>query len=132
MRIEVRGRGFDVSLALGSYAERRALFAFGRFAPRIEGVSVLLSDTNGPRGGIDKECQLRARLRPSGALRVAEQDADMYAAIDRASERMARTMARELARRRAPRSTLPGSAWSERARRGGRVGARGESRRRDR
>lgn len=106
MRIEVKGRGFDVSLALGSYAERRALFAFGRFSHRIERVSVLLSDTNGPRGGIDKECRLLVRLRPSGTLRVAEQDVDMYAAIDRASERMARAVARELARRRGPRSTL--------------------------
>jgi ribosomal subunit interface protein len=109
MRIEVRGRGLEVGPALSSYAERRALFAFGRFSPRIEGVSVRLSDTNGPRGGIDKECRLTARLRPSGALCVAEQDADMYAAIDRASERMARAVARELARRRGPRPTLDGT-----------------------
>lgn len=109
MRIDVRGRNCDVSLALSSYAERRALFAIGRFSPRIEGVSVRLSDANGPRGGIDKECHLVARLRPSGGLRVAEQDADMYAAIDRATERLARAVAREIARRREPRRLSGGS-----------------------
>ncbi len=109
MRIDVRGRGCEVSLALSSYAKRRALFAIGRFSPRIEGVSVLLSDANGPRGGVDKECRLVARLRPSGGLRVAERDADMYAAIDRATERLARAVAREIARRREPRR-LSGAA----------------------
>jgi ribosomal subunit interface protein len=108
MRIDVRGRGCEVSLALGAYAERRALFAMGRFSPRIERVSVTLSDANGPRGGVDKECQIVARLRPSGGLRVEEQDVDVYVAIDRATERLARAVAREIARRRESRRPLGG------------------------
>jgi len=108
MRIEVRGRGFEVGADLGGYAERRALLAMSRFASRIETLSLRLADTNGPRGGVDKECQIVARLRPSGALRVAEQDADIYAAIARASERLARAVARELARRREPRPAQVG------------------------
>jgi ribosomal subunit interface protein len=108
MRIEVRGRGFELGAALGEYAERRSWFAMGRFAPRIEGLALRLSDANGPRGGTDKRCQIVARLRPSGALRVAEQDADLYAAIDRASERLSRVIAREIARRRQSRTRPDG------------------------
>lgn len=109
MQIDVRGRGFEVRPALGAYAERRALFAVGRFSPRIERLSIRLADANGPRGGVDKECQLEARLRPAGELRVAERDTDMHAAIDRATERLGRAVAREIARRREPRWLPSGS-----------------------
>ena len=37
--------------------------ALQRFGPRITRVDVRFRDVNGPRGGIDKECEIRAHLR---------------------------------------------------------------------
>jgi ribosome-associated translation inhibitor RaiA len=105
MRIEVRNTEREEE-GLGGYAARRTLFAVSRFSPRIDLVAVRLADTNGPRGGVDKECRIVVRLRPHGRLRVIERDASMHAAIARAADRLARAVAREIARRREPRHPL--------------------------
>lgn len=105
MRLEVGGRRLQGD-GLGEFVERRILFALSRFSPRIDLVAVRLTDTNGPRGGVDKECRIVVRLRPHGRLRVVERDGDMHAAIGRAAERMARAVAREIDRRREPRRRL--------------------------
>lgn len=99
MRVEVRGRGVSASTALREHAGRRLRFALGRFGARVARVSARLADVNGPRGGVDKECRLAARLQPAGELVVSERDADLYAAIDRAASRLGRAVSRELGRR---------------------------------
>lgn len=106
MRIDLRGRPFDVTGALRAHVERRLLFALGRFGARLATVQARLDDLNGPRGGVDKRCRLRARL--SGGLNVAieEVDLDMYVAVDRACERLGRGVARAFDRQRVPRARL--------------------------
>lgn len=100
MTIDVRSRPFELTPALGGHVERRLRFALGRFSTRVETVRVRVEDANGPRGGIDKACRLRVRLRGAAPVRVEETDADVYVAIDRAALRLARGVARELDRRR--------------------------------
>ena len=100
MRIYVRSRGFELTDALRVHAERRLLFALGRFGTRLQSVTVRMDDVNGPRGGADKRCQIAARLAPYGAVRVEELDGDLYGAIDRAADRLDRAVAREIERRR--------------------------------
>jgi ribosomal subunit interface protein len=107
MRIELRGLGFAATAALERHAERRLLFALGRFAERLEDVAVRFEDVNGPRGGVDKRCRVVARLRPAGALRIEEHGEDLYLAIDRAADRIGRAVGRELARRRSLRRGVP-------------------------
>jgi len=100
MRIEVRGHGFEIERELSGYAERRLLFALTRFSRRIEVIRARLSDMNGPRGGVDKECRLAAVVAPVGEILVVERDADMRAAIDLGADRLARAVARKVGRRR--------------------------------
>jgi len=100
MRIHVRSRGFELTDALRAHAERRLLFAVGRFGRRLQSVTVRIDDVNGPRGGADKRCQILARLTPWGDVRVEERDGDLYAAIDRATDRLDRAVARAMERRR--------------------------------
>ena len=100
MRIHVRSRGFDLTNALRAHAERRLLFALGRFGRRVQSVMLRMDDVNGPRGGADKRCQIVARLVPWGDVRVEEPDGDLYGAIDRAADRLDRAVAREIERRR--------------------------------
>jgi ribosomal subunit interface protein len=100
LRIHVRSRGLELPDALRTHAERRLLFALGRFGRRVQSVMLRIDDVNGPRGGADKRCQIVARLSPWGDVRVEELDGDLYAAIDRAADRLARAVAREMERRR--------------------------------
>jgi ribosomal subunit interface protein len=100
MRIRLRGLGFETTPAIEEHTERRLRFAVGRFSDRIEDVTVRFEDVNGPRGGVDMACRVVARLRPGGAVRVEEREADLYSAIDRAADRIGRALRRELSRRR--------------------------------
>jgi ribosomal subunit interface protein len=103
MRIEIRGN-VDLTTALGQYVERRVQVALGRFTKRLPLITVRLMDDNGPKGGVDKRCQVLMTVPPSTALRVEESHADLYTAIDLATDRAVRAVIRELGRRRAKRT----------------------------
>jgi len=59
---------------------------------------MLLSDINGPRGGVDKRCQLRIVLAGMPDVVIQDTEANLYVAIDRASNRAGRTLVRKLDR----------------------------------
>jgi ribosome-associated translation inhibitor RaiA len=99
MHLEIRAR-LGLSEALKRTIERRMAFALGRFGARVSAVTVWLSDVNGPRGGVDKACQVQVALAGGPPVRVEDRDADLYAAIARAADRVGRAVARDLARRR--------------------------------
>jgi len=96
MRIEFRGLKSAAAEEYRSHAERRLRFALGRFAGRIDRVLVHVSDTNGPRGGLDKQCRVRARLRHGQEALVGDVDENWGVLIDRASARLGRSVARLL------------------------------------
>ncbi len=97
MKIQIRGRQFEITEALRAHGERSLEFALGRFRSRIAGVTALLLDVNGPRGGIDKCCRLVVRLRPNGIVCLEELAGDAYAAVERAAGRAGSAVARRLA-----------------------------------
>jgi ribosomal subunit interface protein len=103
MRIDIRGN-VDLSAALERYVERRLLVALGRFSRRLPAATVRLVDENGPKGGVDKRCQILLPMPPSSPLLVEESHADLYAAIDNAADRASRAVTREIGRRRARRA----------------------------
>ena len=72
MRIQVRA-GIEAGRALHEAAQRRLRFALGRFDRRIDGVRVRFHDVNGPRGGVDQECQVTVRLGRPAELVVVEE-----------------------------------------------------------
>ncbi len=94
MRILVRHEsGFPTSAIDLVY--KRLEFALGRFAGRLGTLNVRLKDLNGPRGGLDKHCQIAVRLeRPRRVIVIEEVDAEPEAAISRAAERASRAVAR--------------------------------------
>ncbi|MEW5966138.1 MAG: ribosome-associated translation inhibitor RaiA [Pseudomonadota bacterium] len=100
MHIDIRAQGFPLTEALREHAGRRIAFALSRFHDRMERVAVRLADDNGPRGGVDKRCQVRVHLRGLPEVVITEMSEDIYAAIDRAADRAGRTLARRLARQR--------------------------------
>lgn len=105
MHIVLRTKGLRPTHELLIHAQRRLSFALSRFSARIRHVRVLLSDENGPRGGVDKACRLEIALAHRGRLRIEDLGSDANAVIDRACERAARAVARTLARRITRRRT---------------------------
>lgn len=99
MRITMRGRGVEVSEDLRDHAARRIGFALDRFAPEVTAVDVLLHDPNGPRGGIDKRCQVTVRGRRGWEVRAGVDATDVFRATDGAVDRVARAVVRALERR---------------------------------
>lgn len=106
MQISISGDHLVGATDLGEYVERRLSFALGRFAPAIAHVSVGVRDSNGPRGGNDKHCQIVIKLRTAGSksITVDDTDADLRAAVTRASNRAGRCVARAIERRRSKRT----------------------------
>ncbi len=98
MQISIRSRNFSLTDSLRNHASKRLRFALSRCSDHIRRVVMQLSDINGPRGGIDKRCQLRLVLDGMPDVIINDVEADMYTAIDRAADRAGRTLARKLER----------------------------------
>lgn len=96
MQIEICGRDIKVSERLRDYIERRVRFALERLARPIRRVRVQLRDLNGPRGGVDKSCQVRIALAPAATLVVEHRSATAYAAVDSALDKAAISIVRRI------------------------------------
>ncbi len=100
MRIHVYARNVRVTPSLLEFIERRLGFALGRFASRVSKVVVRLGDLNGPRGGVDQQCRIEARLVASARKTTQGQGESMEAAICSAVDRIAGVVRKNLSRRR--------------------------------
>ena len=98
MNLQIRGSDVQLAAAIKHHAERRLGFALSRFERRIREITVQLRDVNGPRGGVDKQCQIALHLAPSGTLVLQETSSDLVTAIDRAADRLGYTLSRKLHR----------------------------------
>ncbi len=100
MSLEIRNQNIEMSDGLRTYIERRLGFALRKFTKVLGRVSVRLLDLNGPRGGLDKRCQITAKIRHFQVVSLQATDADLYAAIDRAASRLERSLAHCVGRTR--------------------------------
>ena len=98
MRLFIRAKGVELTRELRDHIEKRLRFAMSRFGERIRRVRVRLTDINGPRGGEDIECSIRATLAPRGVLTIDEIHSDPYAAVALASDRAGHRLSRHLDR----------------------------------
>lgn len=79
---------------LRDLAERRVRFALRRLGWLVPRAEVQLSDVNGPRGGVDKRCQVALSADGVGPLVVTSVARDWRTALDRALARAARHLLR--------------------------------------
>ncbi len=98
MRVDIRGRDVYITESLRAHIERKLGFALDRFTGQIREVRVMLADLNGPRGGIDKCCQLEISLAPSSKIVMEDRASNVYAAIDRLADKAGIYVGRRLER----------------------------------
>ena len=80
---------------LRDVAQRRMRFVFRRIDWLIPKATVQLSDVNGPRGGIDKRCQVAIKSDVAGTVVAAAVARDWRTALDKALSRAARFLMRQ-------------------------------------
>ena len=76
-------------------AEHRVRFVLRRLGWLVPRAEVHLSDVNGPRGGVDKRCQVELRTDGAGSVVVTAVASDWRTALDSALARAARFLMRQ-------------------------------------
>ena len=109
MQILFKSRHPDAAL-MREAVERRVRFALRRLKALEPRADVQLADVNGPRGGVDKRCQIELRTDGAGSVVVSSVAKDWRTALDEALARAARHVLRTVRRAtpaRRPRRNLP-------------------------
>lgn len=86
---------------LRELAIHRVRFSMRRLAWWVPRAKLMLSDINGPRGGVDKRCQVELRTDGDRTVVITAIARDWRSAIDSALARAVRALVRSLARGRA-------------------------------
>lgn len=107
MQIVVESRSV-VARALRDFAERKVRFAMRRRTASVPRATVSLSDVNGPRGGVDKRCQVALKTDGIGTVVATATAPSWAAALHAALARATRLLERITTRRRGIRPALPG------------------------
>jgi hypothetical protein len=79
-------------------AVQRVRFVMRRLSWLVPRAKVHLADVNGPRGGIDKRCQLEFKTDHVGTVVVTSMAHDWRSALEDALSRASRTLVRSLHR----------------------------------
>lgn len=85
-------------------AERRLRFVIRRLQWLVPQARIRLSDLNGPRGGVDKRCQVELHTAGAGTVVVTAVATHWPAALDRALARAGRALLRAWRRARQQRA----------------------------
>jgi hypothetical protein len=81
---------------------QRVRFALRRLATFVPHAKVQFSDVNGPRGGVDKRCQVELTTHTVGTVVIASLADDWRCALDRSLSRATRLLTRSLQRSQKP------------------------------
>jgi len=104
MQIIVESRATE-GTEMRELATARVRFALRRLRTLVPRAKVRFSDVNGPRGGIDKRCQVELRTDRADTVVIASLAGDWRTALERSLARATRALTRGLQRRQRP---LPG------------------------
>lgn len=80
----------------------RVRFTLRRLSGLVPRAKVLFTDVNGPRGGVDKRCQVEIKTDNAGTVVIASQERDWRTALDRSLGRATRALKRSLSRTHKP------------------------------
>lgn len=114
MELSIRTRSVEVTAALRKLIARRLQFALDAFGDRVSTASVYLADVNGPRGGVDKSCQITVAVHGIGDIHVTRSGSTAEAALTRASRHVKYLVSEALKQAQRPTAdsirTLPAAA----------------------
>jgi len=101
MRIIFESRDAD-GAQMRDLSVERVRFALRRLTTFVPHAKVQFTDVNGPRGGLDKRCQVELKTDGAGTVVIASLDRDWRTALDRSLSRATRVLIRSLQRAQKP------------------------------
>jgi hypothetical protein len=101
MQIIFESRDADGS-QMRELSVQRVRFALRRLSALVPRAKVQFSDVNGPRGGVDKRCQVELNSDTAGTVVIASLARDWRTALDRSLRRATRVLTRSLQRNQRP------------------------------
>lgn len=101
MKPTIVAKGVKLSRRLREYVIRRLCLTLDRAHYSIQTLKVRITDQNGPKGGIDKHCQIHLTMPGLPAVVVTEKGSDIAAMVDQAAQRAALVVDRLLSRAKA-------------------------------
>lgn len=101
MQIIVESRDADAT-PMRELSIARVRFALRRLRVLVPRARVQFSDVNGPRGGVDKRCQVELKTDSAGTVVIASLARDWRTALDRSLSRATRVLTRSLQRSQKP------------------------------
>jgi putative sigma-54 modulation protein len=109
MKLSINFRNMRGSGNIITYIDHRLSFAFAGTRHEIERTTITVSDVNGPKGVIDKQCKVV--IKPAGLreIVIAETRENIRQAIDLCLARASRSLNRKLKRRHALTKKVPDS-----------------------
>ena len=99
MRTNINFKNISGEGNLIDYIDQRMSFVFARTKHAIHNFSMTISDVNGPKGGIDKRCQVVIHARGVPSVVISEKQSDLRSAIDRCLARANQNLTRQLKRK---------------------------------
>lgn len=100
MQIEISSKQKNLSSRIREIVGRQFRFAFSRVEDRIRRISIVLSDINGPKGGVDKLCRANIGMSNGQNVRLESLAKSWEAAAVATSDRAIHTISRWLERKR--------------------------------
>ena len=100
MEIAVRVRDIGWNEYLQSEVQRSVQYAVDRHRSQLGRISIHLTDLNGPRGGVDKQCRITADVRGARPVTILETGDNLLAVVKRAARRLGYRVGRRVHRRR--------------------------------
>jgi len=101
MQIIFESRDAD-AVNMRDLSVERVRFVLRRLTALVPRAKVQFSDVNGPRGGVDKRCQVELSTDTTGTVVIASLARDWRTALDRSLGRATRVLTRSLQRHQKP------------------------------
>jgi ribosome-associated translation inhibitor RaiA len=113
MEVIIRSKSAEVSPSLQDHVNRRIDFCLGRFSHLIDFVRVDLIDLNGPKGGLDRQCEVKIKFIHHGLIVGKATDTIFETAASRAMERAVNQVKKILKHRLTNRTRIAGHQMEE-------------------
>jgi len=100
MQINIQARHLKQAKKIKAYVKRRLGFSLSNRSDNIQAIHVTLSDINGPKGGVDKCCQIHLKVASIPDIIISKVGADIFSVIDKVSDRVLRSLNNKLIKKR--------------------------------
>lgn len=100
MQLTISSRNTDLTQSIREHVQDRLFAALDQHAGRVQRVTVMLEDVNGPRGGMDQVCRVAVKLNSGQILHHERQGLDLYANVSLVADKVKRRVGRAVSRLR--------------------------------